>query len=372
MKLKIALIGTGNIARLHVKPEGDPEATQFEEDEAQYVAAVDLDAQRAKAFADKYGIPNVYCNVDEMLKEVKPHIVLIATPPSAHATLSIKAMEAGAWVLCEKPLCSSLRDLDNIREVEDRTGTFTSSVFQFRFGGAQRHVKAVIESRVVGRPLVGTCHTTWYRPAAYYDVAWRGTWKDELGGPTVGHGIHAMDSFLWTMGPWTEVRAMCATVDRKIEVEDTSSASVLFENGAVGNVLNSILCPHQSTFVRYDLERGTIWTDGALYRLNEQYWRFMTLEEVDEQTKHSFSTITDRTPVSHGAQMKALIADYHAGVRPLVSGDQARQTVEFITSLYKSAATGEPITRGSIGTGDPFYEHVGGTYADASLIGMPA
>lgn len=368
MKVRIALVGTGGIARLHVRPQGKPDAVQFENDEAEYVAAMDVDEAKARAFAEAYGIPKVYGDVDEMLRTEKPDLVDIATSPASHAELCIKAMEAGAWVLCEKPLCSSLRDLDRIRETEERTGTFTSSVFQFRFGGATRHVKSVIERGIAGRLLVGTCHTTWYRDQRYYDLEWRGTWESELGGPTMGHGIHAMDTFLWTMGPWKEVRAMCATIDREIEVEDTSAATVLFENGAMGSVLNSILCPHQTTFIRYDLEKGSAWTEGALYKLDREQWRFRMLDDVDEETKRAFTTIEDQTPTTHGSQLKALIADFHAGRRPLVSGDQARQTIEFITSLYKSAATGEPVTRGSIGSGDPFYEHVGGTYARGATV----
>jgi len=362
-RLKIALVGTGGIAGHHVKPGANPDAVQFENDEAGYVAVVDVDGARAAAFATKFGIDGVYTDMDEMLAKVKPHIVDIATPPAFHTPLSIKAMEAGAWVMCEKPLCSSLKDLDAIQAAEARTGNYGSSVFQFRFGGATQHIKDVVEKQVAGRMMLGTCHTTWYRDHNYYAKDWRGTWKSELGGPTMGHGIHAMDTFLWTMGDWQEVRAMCATIDRDIEVEDTSSASVLFSNGAIGNILNSILCPQEETRIRYDMQNGSIWTEGASYELGNDKWHFKMLDSVDEETKKLFSTIPTDTPTVHGVQLKAMIEDFGAGRRPLVSGVEARRTIEFVTSLYKSAATGLPVVRGSIVPGDPFFEHVGGTMA---------
>ena len=365
MKLKIALIGTGVIAGHHVRLNAEPDAVIFPNGEAEFVAVMDVDEERAGDFAKKFGIPKVYTDVDELLEKEKPHIVCVTTPPQSHAELSIKAMEAGAWVLCEKPLCGSLRELDAIRAAETRTGMHCSSVYQFRFGGAPQHIKRMIDEEVAGKPLVGTCHTTWYRDPAYYEVDWRGTWASELGGPTMIHGIHAMDSFLWAMGDWVEVRALCTTLDRDIEVETVSSASVLFSNGAIGNVLNSILCPHERTFLRYDFQQGTAWTEDALYDLNRDKWRFKTLDTMDPEKAETFKTITDDTVTKQPSQLKAMVADYQAGRPPLVSGPEARRTIEFITALYKSAATGRPVKPGTIVEGDPFYEHVGGTFAQA-------
>ena len=368
MKLKLALIGPGQIAGHHVCPAADPAAVLFPGGEAEFVAVMDVDEDRAQAFAKKYGIPRVYTDVDELLEKEQPHIVSITTPPKWHAELSIKAMEAGAWVLCEKPLCASLRELDAIREAETRTGNYCSSVFQFRFGGASRHIKRIIEEQVAGKVLVGTCHTTWYRDPAYYAVDWRGTWASEFGGPTMGHGIHAMDTFLWTMGEWAEVRALSATIDRDIEVEDVSSASVRFSNGAVGNILNAILCPQENTFIRFDFQQASAWTEGAVYDLNKDKWRFKTLETMEPAKAADFVTITDDTRTKQFSQLRALVADYRAGRRPLVSGPEARRTIEFITSLYKSAATGQPVKPGTITEGDPFYEHVGGTLARVTAM----
>jgi predicted dehydrogenase len=180
------------------------------------------------------------------------------------------------------------------------------------------------------------------------------------------HGIHAMDAFLWAMGDWVEVRALCTTFDRDIEVETVSSASVLFSNGAIGNVLNSILCPHERTFLRYDFQQGTAWTEDALYDLNRDKWRFKTLDTMDPEKAETFKTITDDTVTKQPSQLKAMVADYTAGRPPLVSGPEARRTIEFITSLYKSAATGRPVKPGTTVEGDPFYEHVGGTFAQAA------
>src|SRR5690242_11888955 len=126
-KTRVAIIGTGGIAPAHM------EGLQSLADRAQVVAAVDVDPQRVKEFGEKFSIPRVYTDAAEMLEKERPQLVHICTPPGTHCDLSIACMEAGAWVLCEKPICASLAELDRLAEAEKRTGKYVSSVFQMRF-----------------------------------------------------------------------------------------------------------------------------------------------------------------------------------------------------------------------------------------------
>src|SRR5262249_35459830 len=125
----------------------------------------------------------------------------------------------------------------------------------------------------LGRLLVGTCQTLWYRDDAYYEVPWRGKWATENGGPTMGHGIHLMDLFLYLVGEWTEISAMMGTLDRKIEVEALSMALVRFENGSLGTITNSVLSPRQESHLRLDFQRATVEVT-ALYRYDNSNWRY--------------------------------------------------------------------------------------------------
>ena len=129
----------------------------------------------------------------------------------------------------------------------------------------------MIERGALGRPLVGTCLTTWYRNAAYYDKPWRGRWDNELGGVTMGHGIHLLDLFLWLFGEWAEVSAMIGTLDRPIQVEDVSVATVRFASGALGSVVNSVLSPREETYLRLDLQRATVEV-RTLYSYGNRHW----------------------------------------------------------------------------------------------------
>jgi predicted dehydrogenase len=358
-RIRTAIVGTGGIAKAHVRGYANLK------DRAQIVAAMDIDPTRVAAFADEHKIPARYTDVAELLRKEKPQLVHICTPPGSHAKLSIQCMEGGAWVLCEKPLCASLAELDAIQDAERRTGMYTSSVFQWRFGSGGRHLKRLIEAGELGKPLVGICNTTWYRNHAYYEVPWRGKWSTELGGPTMGHGIHAMDLFFYLLGDFAEVRAMIDTLDRRIEVEDVSMALVKFKNGAMGSIVNSILCPREESYLRLDFQKATVELTH-LYEYNNKHWRYTPLKEYEAELPR-WQNIEGDINSNHGAQTAALLDDLAAGRRPLVSGNEARRTIELLTCIYKSAMTGEPVKQGSIQKGDPFYEHVGGTAALKSM-----
>jgi predicted dehydrogenase len=362
---RAALVGTGSIGDAHVNAV---EATQGR---VTLDAAVDLDATRVKAFADRHDIKHASTDLAQMLREVKPDIVLIATPPAEHARMSIAAMEAGAWVMCEKPLCASLDELDQIQATEARTGCYTACIFQMRFASSTAHVKRLAASGQLGRPLVGVCNTLWFRDPAYYAVPWRGRWETDFGGPTTALGIHAMDHFLHLMGDWTEVRAMAGTLDRAIEVEDISMALVRFKNGAFGSIVNSALSPRQETYIRLDYQRATLELKH-LYAYTRDNWTLTPVPPVENdsllQTWQSFPPDVGST---HGAQLNALVADMDANRRPLTSGEEARRTLELLTAIYKSAYTGEIVKRGTIRPGDSFYTAMHGNRAPQRTKGQP-
>jgi predicted dehydrogenase len=157
---RAALVGTGSIGDAHVRAV---EATQGR---VTLVAAVDIDEQRVKDFAKKHNIPSHYTDFKAMLAKEKLDIALIATPPAQHVPMSIAAMEAGAWVLCEKPLCGSLSEFDLLEAAEQSTGCYTACIFQMRFGSSTAHVRRLADEGLLGRPLVGVCNTLWFRDAA--------------------------------------------------------------------------------------------------------------------------------------------------------------------------------------------------------------
>ncbi|MEO3755904.1 Gfo/Idh/MocA family oxidoreductase [Streptomyces sp. B6B3] len=365
-RLRAAVVGTGGIVTGRHLP-----ALQEHADRVDLVAAVDIDQGRLDAFreaADAAGLTGVrgFTDPDAMLAEARPDLVLIGTPPSLHREQTVAALEAGAWVLCEKPLCLTLAEYDAIAAAERSSGAYASVVFQHRYGSGAVHARELIDSGELGAPLVAHCQTTWYRNTAYYEVPWRGRWDSEGGGPTMGHGIHQYDLLLHLLGDWTEIRAMGARLVHDVESEDVSTALVRFASGAVATVVNSVLSPDEVSRIRIDCAEATVELTHLYGHRNED-WVYTPRPGLDDEARVTrWRTPASDLPSSHSAQLGALLDAHQRGERPPGSGPDARRTVEFAAALYKAAFTGRPVFAGEIAPGDPFHEAMHGNHPDWS------
>ena len=92
------MIGTGGISR------GVHMPFWHKSPEVEIAAVMDVHGPSAEEVAAQYGVSHVFTNVEEMLEKVKPDIVDVCTPNLAHTPQVLAALEAGAHVLCEKPL----------------------------------------------------------------------------------------------------------------------------------------------------------------------------------------------------------------------------------------------------------------------------
>lgn len=336
--IRVAIVGTGGIAEGCHMP-----ALASQSHRAEVVAAVDVDADRLKAFGAKHAVPGLYTDLDEMLQAERPDLVHVCTPPFLHAVQVKKCVEAGAWVWCEKPLALSLAEYDAMASPN------LSVVFQHRFGSAAHHLRSLMAEGALGRPLVAQCNTTWFRPPEYFAVPWRAKWDTEGGGPTMGHGIHQMDLMLSVLGEWEEVRAMAGRLERDTETEDVSMAMVRFSSGAMASVVNSLLSPREESYLRFDFAEATVEL-RHLYGYANQNWT---------STSPHWNPPLD-VPSSHGAQLSALLDAYERGEQPPVSGVEARRTLELVAGIYASALTGKPVLRTELTEDNPFYHSMNG------------
>ncbi|MEV5388574.1 Gfo/Idh/MocA family oxidoreductase [Streptomyces sp. NPDC052721] len=356
---RVAVIGTGAIVTGSHLP-----ALRAHAERVELVAAVDVDQGRLDAFRQLAGARiDGFTSTDAMLDAVHPDLVLIGTPPALHREQTVAALGAGAWVLCEKPLCLSPAELDDITAAEEASGAYAAVVFQHRYGSGAVHARDLITRGELGAPLVAHCQTTWHRDTAYYCLPWRGRWATEGGGPTMGHGIHQYDLLLHLLGEWEEIRAMAARLVHDIESEDVSTALVRFRNGALATVVNSVLSPAEVSRIRVDCADATVELTH-LYGHGNDDWVYTPAPHVDPERAAAWRTPAHDVPSSHTAQLGALLDAYDRGVRPPGSGQDARAALDFAAALYKAAFTGRPVRAGEIGPGDPYYTAMHGDHPD--------
>jgi predicted dehydrogenase len=333
--LTVAIVGTGGIADQHAQ-------ALLAAGGATIVAAVDISSDSVTRFAGQWGIPATYETIDALLAAGPVDVVHVCTPTGFHADQTIRALGAGAHVVVEKPPALSLAELDAMTDAATRAGRTLAVVFQQRSGTAAAHVRRLLDSGVLGRPLVATCQTLWYRDPAYFDVPWRGNWTNG-GGPTLSLGIHQIDLLSWLLGDWASVQGQLWRVDRELQTEDVSTAVVAFANGCVASVITSVLSPRQTSSIRIDTERATITVDH-LYGHGNDNWSITPAPHVDPAEAAGWALPEPEEPSGHDALLRDIYESLHTGTPlPDTAGTPA-VAFEIATAIYSSAATGQVVT----------------------------
>jgi predicted dehydrogenase len=357
--VRVAIVGTGGIARIHAAALGQAAAV--------LVAAADIDAGRLAEFGREHGVPATYGDLDDLLREARPDLVHVCTPPHAHHEQALACLRAGVSVLVEKPPVISLREFDELAKAEADAGPWFASVFQHRFGTGQRRLKALAAEGTLGRPLLAVCHTTWFRDQAYFDVPWRGRWDTEGGGPTMGHGIHQMDMLLDVLGDWAEVRAIARRQARRTQTEDLSLAHVTFTSGAIASVVNSVLSPREESYLRFDFEHASVEVTH-LYGYTDDDWRITPAPGWEALGRLALPGPEPGGPApghlagpsGHRGQFAEVLACLAAGRRPPVTPAESRRTLSLVAAIYASTFAGQPVTPADLAPGSPFYDHMDG------------
>jgi len=99
MTLRIGMVGAGFVANIHARAY-----SRLREANARVVALADPDAERAQAFARQHDIPEIFPDIEALLKLPDIHVIDLCVPNKLHAPLAILAAESGKHVFCEKPL----------------------------------------------------------------------------------------------------------------------------------------------------------------------------------------------------------------------------------------------------------------------------
>lgn len=141
--MKWGIIGLGNIA------------SQFAEDlvlieEAELTAAASRDSVKADEFGKRFNAKKTYDSYDLLFEDQEVEIIYIATPHNSHAELSIKALESGKHVLCEKPMSLSFKDAERMIEASKKHNKFFMEAFWTRFIPSVQDVLQKINNGLIG------------------------------------------------------------------------------------------------------------------------------------------------------------------------------------------------------------------------------
>ena len=118
------------------------------------VAIADPVIERARAFAERFGIPEAHASHEAIIGRSDIDLVDVCTPSATHFDLSMAALEAGQHVLCEKPVAYDYLETRRAASVAAAKGLKTKLGFTFRYAPAMRYMKALIDEGFVGEPFI--------------------------------------------------------------------------------------------------------------------------------------------------------------------------------------------------------------------------
>lgn len=336
----IALIGAGNIARTHA-------AAIAEIPNARLIALCDTSEPACRTFAQAVGPIEWTGDLDALLARQDVDVVNICTPSGTHADLGIKAARAGKHLIVEKPLDITLHKADRLIAAAREHGVKLSGIFPYRFKQGIRKAKQAIERGRLGRLVLADAYVKWYRSQAYYD-GWHGTWALDGGGALINQSIHNIDLLQWLVGPVRSVYAHIATLAHEMEAEDTASALLCFENGAMGVIQGATSCwPGDPARAEIHGAKGTIVLEEGRIKA----WRLMDASPEEDQAMttleapdgHTFDDPTAVDPTAHRLQIEDMLEAIEQDREPRVSGSEARKAIEIIRAIYLSARQGEVV-----------------------------
>jgi predicted dehydrogenase len=336
-RTRVAIIGAG-IGGKHVDGYlANPDA--FE------VAVVcDIDTARARPLAERSGAA-VSASFEEVLARGDIDIIDICLPPYMHFEAISRALDAGRHVICEKPFVASLDQVEQVRRAAQRAGRQVMPIYQYRYGNGIARLQHLLRHDVAGRPFVAAAETHWHRAPAYYEVPWRGRKATELGGALIGHAIHTHDLLTTVLGPVRRVFAMAAVMVNPVETDDCAAICMEMQSGAL--VTSSITlggAPEEITRLRFCFENLTAENDGMPpYQPAEGTWRYLPRGAPGQAAIDQ--ALQDFTPrkESFAGLFEALDDALQAGTSWPITLDDAARSLELVSAIYQSNATGRPV-----------------------------
>lgn len=301
----------------------------------QVVGIADDDRLRAERWASARDVA-VYASYEALL-DAGVDAVVVCAETARHRRVVELAAAAGAHVLCEKPLATTVEDAEAIVAACSDAGVGLMTAFPMRFSPAIREVRAMLESGALGR--VQACTGTNQGQLPMADRSWFADPVLAGGGALMDHVVHIADVLRWYLG--AEVGEVYAVTNRILHGE-----TVTVETGAL-----VLLTLTDGTFASIDAS----WSRPTAYPT----WGGLTLELVGEHGAVAVDPFRQRLTVHadagpsltwppwgsdpNQAMMDEFVAAVREGRPPAVTGEDGLRATRIALAAAESARAGRPV-----------------------------
>lgn len=339
--LRIGVIGCGKITQVRHAPE------YAENDQCTLIAWYDAIPERAQAMADLYG-GQVCQSIDELLA-LQPDAVSVCVANRDHASVTIRALEAGCHVLCEKPMAISLEECEAMLAASRRTGKILMLGHNQRYNKSHQEARRMLKSGEAGKPLA--FRTSFAHPGPECWTNQPNSWfihkNQSAFGVLADLGIHKTDLIHFLLDePITSITAMLGTVDKRypdgglIDVEDNALCICRTQSGVMGQV-------HVS-WTNYGAEDNVtrIYTTEGVIRLYDDPVHSLIFERKDGSVQRfSLDEMTTNQKQTDGQRentgvIDAFVASIRTGEPALADASECIKAMRVIFAAVQSAEEG--------------------------------
>jgi myo-inositol 2-dehydrogenase/D-chiro-inositol 1-dehydrogenase len=343
-KTKVLILGSGFIAEIHM------ESYQRFVPEAEVVGVYTRDQQKAEIFADRFGIPKSYDELEKAIADCDCEVVDVCLPNVIHHKAVLAAAEAGKHVIIEKPFAMNLEQADEMIQVCRNAGRKLMYAEELCFAPKYERTRKLVSEGAIGKIYqMRQCekhsgpHSDWF-----YDAEQSG------GGALMDMGCHGIGWFRWMLGGRPKVVSVFAQMQNNLihggrtDVEENSVCMVEFEGGALGVAENS-WAKHGGMDDRVEIygTGGVIYADlfmgsSALTYSEEGYGYAM--EKAGSTKGWTFTIFEEAFNQGYPQELHHFIDCVRNDKEPLVTGEDGRAVLEIMCAAYASAKSGSKVT----------------------------
>ncbi|MBL8058476.1 MAG: Gfo/Idh/MocA family oxidoreductase [Anaerolineales bacterium] len=247
--------------------------------DVELAALAGRDPARLAEVAGRFHVPRTFTDYSRLLAEVQPEVVVIATPNHLHAPMTLAALEAGAHVICEKPLALEAAEAEQMLARAEALGRRHLTFFSYRGMPAPRYLKTLIAGGYLGRLHHVQAQ---YLHASWLDARRPASWKTRLaegGSGVLGDlGAHVFDLLQWWFGPATRAAGSLQTFvpERpgadgrpvRVETDDAAAGLLEFAGGGQATFQLSRVAPGRRNYQRLEM----YGSGGVLVYEYDQPW----------------------------------------------------------------------------------------------------
>ncbi len=340
-KINISIVGTGLMGLQHIKAISQSKKANLH-------SIVDIN-NNAQNLSKKYKIP-LYSNVDELLNSKNLDSVIVATPNQLHEKHTVSFLKKKIPVLLEKPISDNINSAKKIIRSANKNKTPLLIGYHRRHNSIVSKVKDLIDKGKLGNIVSANVLCWLYKHKAYYKEKWR---ISKGGGPLGINLVHDIDMICYLLGSIEYVQAFTTNKNRKFEVEDTATISLIFNSGALCtlNLSDTIVAPWSYELTAgenpaYPITNQSAYmiggTKGSLQFPNLKYW-FYEKERSwwnkifvnEDKNKKDDNTLINQ--IDHFADVVS------KKVKPKVNGNDGLTSLKIFAAITKSAKTGKKV-----------------------------